>query len=769
MPKRKKRRPGKAQPANRRGIFIKLMLGLLIIAVVSLIVLDSVVKEKFAARKWTVPAKVYARPLELYSGQSISSTQLQYELELLGYDHATTLKAGQYRKNNGSLQLHTRGFRFGDGFEPATQARIEWADDSVKQIFDGDGNSVDLLRLEPLKIGGIYPAHNEDRLLIELKQTPKGMLECLLAVEDRGFYSHWGISPTGIARAMWVNLKAGSWRQGGSTITQQLIKNLYLTTDKSLLRKLIEMPMAMMVDLHFSKDDILQAFVNEVFLAQDGSRAIHGFGLASQYFFNQPLAELKPHQYALLIGMIKGPSYYNPLTRPQRATERRNVVLGVMADAGIMSEEETQYAQSLPLDISKKPTRSKRHPAYLDLVRQQLNRDYKTEDLENEGLRIFTNFDPILQNETEKSLQRSLTAIGGRYAGDPEWFDKLEAAAVVTNASNGEVLAIVGGRNPRFAGFNRAINARRPIGSLVKPAVYLSALEQPDNYTLATHVEDVEFELPLPNGNVWSPDNFDHEDHGTVTLLEALSHSYNRATAQLGLTVGIQSVSKTLKNLGIERDIPQHPSLLLGSIDLSALEVAEMYQTIALGGFQAPLRAIREVLNAQGEPLKQYSLKIQQKFAPDSMHMLQYALQAAMREGTGRRAYWQLPRDFAVAGKTGTSNGQRDSWFAGFAGDYLAVIWLGTDDNAETPLTGSSGALTVWSDLFTHISRQPLNFVRPEGIVYAWTDPDSEQRSAAKCEGARYMPYIAGTEPLKNAPCVRKERSLRSWFQELFD
>ncbi len=194
-----------------------------------------------------------------------------------------------------------------------------------------------------------------------------------------------------------------------------------------------------------------------------------------------------------------------------------------------------------------------------------------------------------------------------------------------------------------------------------------------------------------------------------------------------------------------------------------------MYQTIALAGFQAPLRAIREVLDAKGKPLTQYSLKIQQQFAPDSMHILQYAMQATMREGTGRRAYWQLPRSFAVAGKTGTSSDQRDSWFAGFAGDYLAVAWLGTDDNAETPLTGSSGALTVWSDLFAHISRQPLNFVRPEGIVYAWTDADSGELSAAHCEGARYMPYIAGTEPLNAAPCVRKKRSLRSWFQELFD
>ncbi len=769
MPKRKKSRTIKTKRARRRRIVIKLVVGLFIVAAIGLIVLDLIVQKKFSGRKWAVPARVYARPLELYTGLPLTAAQLEYELKQLGYQPATTNKAGKYHRDRTSLRLHTRGFRFGDGFEPATDARIIWANNSIDQILDANDNEIDLLRLEPLQIGGIYPSHNEDRLLIELEQTPKGMLECLLAVEDRRFYSHFGVSPKGIARAMWVNLQAGSWRQGGSTITQQLVKNLYLTKDKSLARKLIELPMAIMVDLHFSKDDILQAFVNEVFLAQEGSRAIHGFGLASQYFFNQPLQELKPHQYALLIGMIKGPSYYNPLSQPQRALSRRNLVLKVMAEADIMSADEAQYAQSLPLGISEKPTPTNRHPAYLDLVRRQLKRDYQMEDLQNEGLRIFTNFDPILQHETEQSLQRALTTIGNRYAGEPEWLRKLEAAVVLTNASNGEVLAIVGGRNPRFAGFNRALDAHRPIGSLVKPAVYLSALEQPDNFTLATYVEDTPFELPQPDGSIWSPANFDHESHGPVTLLQALSQSYNQATARLGLTIGVDTVAATLSNLGVERDIPKHPALLLGAIDLSALDIAEMYQTMALGGFQAPLRAIREVVDAQGEPLTQYSLKIQQRFAPDTMHMLQYALQATMREGTGRRAYWQLPRAFAVAGKTGTSSDQRDSWFAGFAGDYLAVTWLGTDDNAETPLTGSSGALTVWSDLFAHISHQPLNFVRPQGIVYAWTDTVSGELSAAKCKGARYMPYVAGTEPLNAAPCVRQKRTLRSWFQELFD
>jgi penicillin-binding protein 1B len=545
-----------------------------------------------------------------------------------------------------------------------------------------------------------------------------------------------------------------------------LIKNLYLTQERSLSRKAMEAPMAILLELNFSKEEILKTFMNEVFLAQDGQRAIHGFGLASQYFFNQPLNELKPHQYALLVGMIKGPSYYNPLKNPANAKRRRNLVLDIMAQQGIMSEREAGFAKKLPLDVQKRSKGQARQPAYLDLVRRQLADDYDLETLESQGLRIFTNFDPLVQSAAEDAVSKAFSGIDKQFGKEAKG---LEAAMLVTDVNTGDVVAMVGGRKPRFAGFNRALDAKRQIGSLAKPAVYLTALEQPDDYTLATRIEDTAFEWEQPDGQIWSPRNFDGESHGNVSLLQALTRSYNQATARLGMDLGIGKVSKTLRKLGVTREIPQTPSVFLGAIELSTFDVASMYQTIASGGFKTPLRAIREVLDANGHPLKHYDMTVEQSFGHDSIHVLQYGMQSVMRAGTGRRAYWTLPQSHAVAGKTGTSNEQRDSWFAGFAGDYLAVAWMGQDDNSPTPLTGSKGALVAWTKLMHSVSREPLNFYRPDNIDYAWTDMSSGLLGDKQCEGSQYLPYIAGTEPLQQSDCARKNKRRRSWFELLFN
>lgn len=736
--------------------------------------LNSEIEQKFSNHEWTIPAKVYARPLELYVGSQLSRQELKQELELLGYKKAgSTNSAGSFVQQRSGIAFHTRGFQFGDGFERALRVQARWSGNELSQLSTAAGENLDLIRLEPLQIGGIYPGQNEDRLLVELSDTPKGMLDCLLAVEDRGFYQHPGISLRGISRAMLVNLRQGRFTQGGSTLTQQLVKNLFLTQDRTLSRKLAEIPMALMLERKADKDEILQMFINEVFLVQDGNRAVHGFALASQYFFNQPLQELLPHQYALLVGMIKGPSYYHPGRHPDRAKRRRDLVLSIMAEQGIMSEQEAEYAKQLPLGLNMRPSRSVRQPAYLDLVRRQLSEDYRLEDLQTEGLRVFTNFDPLVQLAAEKSLELAFADIDKRPArqeqGKQFTAPSLDAGMLVSGSTTGDVVAVVGGRKPRFAGFNRALDARRPIGSLVKPAVYLTALEQPDRYTLASYIDDERFELPLADGSIWAPDNFDHESHGSVTLLEALSRSYNQASAALGMQLGIPAVRSTMKDLGVTADIPELPSLFLGAVELSVMEVAAMYQTIASGGFNTPLRAIREILDANGDPVKTYGLDIEQKIAPDTVHLLQYALQETMRNGTGRSAYQFLPDTLATAGKTGTSNDQRDSWFAGFSGDYSAVVWMGNDDYETTSLTGSTGALRAWSYLFRAISRESLEFVRPSGVSYAWTDRETGLLSAEHCRNADYLPYVSGTEPIRQAACAEQGQHRPNWLRWLFD
>ncbi len=732
------------------GWAIKLGLVGLVVFAGFAVYLDAVVQEKFSGKRWTVPAKVYARPLELFVGQKLTKNDFLQELDALGYRRESAGNGpGAVSVAGNNLELHTRGFQFYESREPSQQVRVRFSGDYVAGLSQADGSSLAVARLEPMLIGGLYPAHREDRLLIKLEQVPPYLVETLVAVEDREFFNHFGVSPKSIARAVWVNATAGQVVQGGSTLTQQLVKNFYLTNERSLIRKATEAMMAVLLELHYDKQDILEAYLNEVFLGQDGARAVHGFGLASQYFFSQPLSELKLEQVALLVGMVKGPTYYNPRRNPERALARRNLVLDVLVQQGVVTLEQAVAAKQKPLGVTQRGSMAdSSYPAFLDLVKRQLREDYRDEDLTEEGLRIFTSFDPILQLKAESALADSLKRLSGR-----KGVDQVEAGMVVTNPETGEVQVLIGSRQPGYAGFNRALDALRPIGSLVKPAIYLAALERPSQYTLTSFLEDQPFSIKGQDGQVWSPQNYDRKSHGTVYLYQGLVHSYNLSSAKLGLELGVPNVLKTLERLGVARKWPAYPSMLLGAGALTPMEVAGMYQTVANGGFNTPLRGIRSVLTADGEPLKRYPYQIQQRFDAGAIYLLQNAMQRTMREGTGRSVYSRLPSSLALAGKTGTSNDSRDSWFAGFSQDLLAVVWLGRDDNGPTPLTGASGALQVWTDFMIKADPLPLDMPLPDNVVQAWVNAANGLGSDPSCPNAVQMPYIRGSEPVPGQAC----------------
>ncbi|GGO88542.1 penicillin-binding protein 1B [Marinobacterium nitratireducens] len=769
------RRKGKnARKAPRRsfwsallGFLLKLTLVLSVFAAIGLAYLDMQVREKFEGKRWALPAKVYARPLELYPGQALAMDDLKAELNGLGYRFVKSASApGQAEWASSRVRVQTRGFVFPDSNEPPRDLLLEFRGNSLSRIRDGSGN-LPLARLEPVLVGGIYPTSNEDRDLIRLSEAPPYLVESLIGIEDRSFYDHHGISLKGIARAMWVNIQAGRFVQGGSTLTQQLIKNFYLTADRTLARKLLEMPMAVLLELHYSKDEILEAYLNEVYLGQSGARAIHGFGLGSQYFFGRPLQELQLHQVALLAGMVKGPSYYDPRRHPERARARRNLVLSILAERGVITPQQLEEAQARDLDVVKSKSLHKgAYPAYLDLVKRQLRQDYREEDLGSEGLRVFTSLDPIVHRRAETAMVETTEQLVRKYG---KKLEGLQGSMVVTDPQTGDALAIIGGRDTRYQGFNRALDANRSIGSLVKPAVYLAALEQ--GYTLASRIEDEPVRLQMPNGDVWAPDNFDHQAHGEVPLHRALAKSYNLATARLGLDIGVDKVVDMLHRLGLERDINAYPALLLGGETMSPVEVANIYQTLAANGFQTPLRAIRMVTDADGQELSRYPFKVRQTVPVELVHLIQYAMQEVAREGTARYAYSQLPADLNIAGKTGTSNNQRDSWFAGFTGNRLAVVWLGRDDNAPMPITGSSGALRVWTDFMRREHPQPYLARRPDDIEYVWVDDATGLRSDQRCEGSRQLPFLVGTAPLQGVDCgygspvQRSVDWFRSWFR----
>ncbi len=723
-------------------------LALGVLAVPVLIYLDALVTTEFDGHKWAIPAKVYARPLELYPGKPLRRDDFEWELRALGYRFEPG-GSGAAQATADGYQVNTRGFHFADGVEPARQLRLSFDGQQLRSLQDGAGKKLSLVRLEPMMIGGIYPASKEDRILVRLDEVPPAVVASLLAVEDRDFEHHLGVSPKGILRALFNNLTGGPM-QGGSTITQQLVKNFYLDERRTLGRKAVEAVMALLLELHYSKQQILETYLNEVYLGQQGNRAIHGFGLASQHYFSQPLRELELHQIALLVGAVKGASQYDPWRFPERALQRRNVVLDVLEAQGIASANDVAIAKAKPLDVADKAwSGSASYPAYLDLVRKQLARDYRPEDLTAEGLGIFTGFDPIAQRASERALAEVSNQLEQDKGLSP---GTLEGAVVVLSVDTGEVAAVVGGRKARYAGYNRAVDAHRPIGSLAKPAVFLAALES-GRYNLATPISDAPLSHKGGDGRLWQPRNYDKKNHGEPALFKALAESYNQSTARLGLQVGVGRVVDTMHKLGVARDIPKLPSVMLGAIDLSPLEVAGMYQSLASGGFRSPLRAIREVVDAQGKPLSRYGFQVEQVASPAAVYLLNAAMKEVVASGTAASIYKVVPRGFTVAGKTGTSDDQRDSWFAGYSGDLVAVVWLGRDDNQPTRFTGGAGAAQIWASLMAEAARQPFNPPRPAGIEMAWVDGNG-RASGNGCAGARLMPFVAGTGPLAGGGCA---------------
>jgi penicillin-binding protein 1B len=749
-------------------------LGLALVAAAYTLYLDFRVRSEFEGRRFALPARIYARPLELHAGLRISPASVADELRRAGYHEARREgESGWFVRDSDGLEIALRPFAFWDGPQPAMRVRVAFENGAATSLRDAAGRELPLVRLEPLPIGGIYPAGNEDRVLVRLNEVPKHLVQALLATEDRSFYSHGGFDPRGIARAA-VNFVRGKGLQGGSTVTQQLVKNFFLTPERTLRRKVTELFMAVLLELHYDKDEILETYLNEIYLGQDRDRAIHGVGLASLHYFGRTVEHLTLAESALLVAMVKGPGYYDPYRHPQRALERRNMVLRETRDLGYATKEQYAAARAAGLGVSPKAALgTSPHPAFLELVHRQLRRDYDEADLRSEGLRVFTTLDPRVQAVAERVLERKLAQYDKEKRFGPPG---LEGAIVVTDVQTGEVQALVGGRDVRFRGFNRALDAGRPVGSLLKPVIYLTALADPSRYTLVTPIEDTPFVWKSRGAPDWQPQNFDKTFHGPVQLRTALALSYNAATARLGTDIGIDRVLATVKRLGIERELKPYAATLLGAVELSPLEVAQMYQTIASAGFRAPLRAIREVTTQDGRPLKPYPLKVEQALAPEPTYLLTAAMQGVVTEGTAEALKNWLPPESAVAAKTGTTDEQRDAWFAGFTGDRLAVVWLGYDDNRTANLTGAAAALPLWGELMAALDPLPLAPPRPDGIELVLIDPASGLRADALCPGALELPFAHGSAPVDRAPCASAlgvaveevKQQAKGWFERLF-
>ncbi|MDR7343178.1 penicillin-binding protein 1B [Pantoea alhagi] len=721
VPRKGKGRPARSKKRKWLGWFIKLFIIFVVVMVAYGVYLDSQIRSRIDGKVWQLPAAVYGRMVNLEPGMAFNKKEMIALLEGTQYRQVTRMtRPGEFTVQGNSIEMIRRPFDFPDSKEGQIRARLMFSNDSLSEIKNLDsGRDFGFFRLDPRLITMLQSPNGEQRLFVPRAGFPDLLVDTLIATEDRHFYEHDGISFYSIGRAFLANITAGRAVQGGSTLTQQLVKNLFLTNKRSLWRKANEAYMALIMDARYSKDRILELYLNEVYLGQAGNDQIRGFPLASLYYFGRPVDELSLDQQALLVGMVKGASLYNPWRNPKLALERRNLVLRLLQQQKVIDQELYDMLSARPLGVQPKGGVITPQPAFMQMVRDELHAKLGDKVKDLSGVKIFTTLDPVSQDAAEKAVEEGIPALKKQRG-----LKDLETAMVIVDRFSGEVRAMVGGADPQFAGYNRAMQARRSIGSLAKPATYLTALSQPDTYRLNTWIADEPIALKQPNGQVWKPQNDDRRFSGKVMLVDALTHSMNVPTVNLGMTLGLDSVVNTWVKLGLPKDqLHPVPAMLLGALNLTPIEVAQAFQSIASGGNRALLSAVRSVIAEDGSVLYQSFPQAERVEPAQAAYLTLYTMQQVAARGTAHALGARYPNAH-LAGKTGTTNNQVDSWFAGVDGKEVAITWVGRDNNQPTKLYGSSGAMQLYRRYLDNQAPMPLVLTPPEDIASMAVDAD---------------------------------------------
>ncbi|WP_445773070.1 penicillin-binding protein 1B [Shewanella sp.] len=721
------------------------------------IYLDQIIAQKFEGQKWHLPAQMFSRSMALYPGAAVNHPQLMAELKLLGYRKvANPRQVGEFSASSTRIELWRRPFLHPEGNQAEQRVMISFDSEGVSSVKRmSDKRELAVFHLEPVLLDRIIAGDGEDRLFVPAPQMPQSIIDALILVEDRSFYDHHGVNPLAIARAALVNISAGRTVQGGSTLTQQLAKNFFLSSERSIVRKVREALMALIIDFRYSKDEILEAYLNEVYMGQDKARGVHGMGLASQFYFGRPVGELTVSQQAFLVAVIKGPSYYNPWRYPERAQERRDLVLRLLMENDKLTVAQYKAAAESPLGLrSSQKSVHQKLPAFFAVVKQELRERYGDSLLQQSGVKVYTTLDPMAQEAAEKAVSSTMASLDKRAKN-------IQVGMVVTDKYTGGIAAMVGDKVPGYEGFNRAVEIRRPIGSLIKPFVYASALNQSDKFSLATPIDDKPITLKNEQGKTWSPKNFDKKFSGQVPLLTAIKDSMNVPTVNVGLAVGVDNVVSTLQKSGWDESVSPYPSMLLGAVNGSPLMVAQVYQTLADEGRYRKLTSITAVLDSQNQALDVSRAPSSQAIAPATDYLVQYAMNHVVRSGTAKRLGAAFP-GVRLAGKTGTSNDSRDSWFAGFDERNVAAIWVGQDDNSKTGLYGSSGAMAVYQAFLQQRPPLSLRMVPVNGVINGYFDRTTGVAKQANCDNIISLPALETSyRPAEN--CGEP----LSWWQKL--
>ncbi len=724
-----------------------------------LVELDRVVRARFEGRLFRVPSRVLSAPIILYPGLDWELIELRGTLERLGYREATgaALPLGHFRWTPREVRIHRRAFEHPSRAEPARLVALQLSGHSIDAIRDlQTKREIGALFLEPESVGAYYGPDREQRELVKLDELPPHMLDAVIAVEDQRFYRHFGLDPRRIVGAIVANVRAGSVSQGGSTLTQQLVKNFFLTPERTLQRKIEEALMALIVEARYEKPAILEAYLNEIYLGQRGATQIHGIGEASRFYFGRSVRNLSLPEAALIAGLIQSPNRLSPHRQPELAKSRRDLVLRLMERQGRIDAKGFAEATAEPLRVAVVTPDLRDARFFLDALRLELPIFYGEETLAAEGLRIYSTLDLRLQRAASRVIREELERLERENETlAPTGEQRLEACLVALRPQTGEVLALVGGRDYATSQFDRCTQARRPAGSVFKAFVYAAALEPADGapvITLASQLDDSPLLVPTWGGN-WAPQNFDHQFHGIVPVRTAVERSYNVASARLGQIVGIARVREVAQRLGIESPLQSVPSLALGAADITPLELARAYATFASGGIRPRVRTFEDVVDSSGGTVERQSIQFERVLDGGTAFLVTSLLQGVVDQGTGaaiRSAGIRGP----IAGKTGTSDDERDAWFAGFTPDLVAVLWIGFDEPRSLGQASGRIAVPIWARFLKEVTGGNVlgEFAMPGDVAELEIDPATGAVALAGCAQRRSEYFVRGTEPLETCP-----------------
>ena len=695
--------------------------------------LDWQIRSKMDGQIWRLPAEVYSRIESVKISDNLAFDEVIQILLDNEYRQTTMVAApGDFKLEDDTIVVLRRAFPFPDKPEPQRVLRLRFVDNKLNRIEDlVSVKAIDEFRLAP-KLIAMLESDNEDRLAIPLQNYPRLLIDALILTEDRRFYDHHGINPVGIIRALITNIRAGQTVQGGSTLTQQLVKNLFLSSERTITRKANEALMSLVLDWRYDKNRILETYLNEIYLGQNGDTQIHGFELASQFYFGRSIREISLDQIALLVGMVKGPSLYNPWRNPQNALERRNVVLKLMLEHKMIGDELYQLLSQRPLGVQQKGQISRKYPSFIQTLQADLRRELGEHKMSSLlGARIFTTMDLKQQAQAENAVVNTVSQLQLKTKNP-----YLEGAMIIADYRMGEIRAVVGGLQTQYAGFNRALMAKRQIGSLVKPSIYLTALSNPEQFRLNTPINNQPITINVKGSPPWQPRNYDKKYSGSVMLMDALARSLNIPTVNIGMKVGLSKVIDTQKAMGWDNvEIPKVPAMLLGAYTISPYDVTKLYQTIANQGGRIELTTVDTIADRQGNIIYQHDKTAKQVVPQEAAFQTLFAMQQTVERGTAR----SLQNDYAdlrLAGKTGTTNDARDTWFVGIDGKNISTVWLGRDDNGETKLTGASGALQIYKDYLSHTYIEKLKLNKPANMKWVGIT----QHGSWDCDSNRVIP-----------------------------